>query len=614
MRLFEAFPYAEWRAGQREIARAVYEAVSEGRIELVEYPTGAGKTVAVLIGALEAALEAGRVVLYLARTKSQAQAPFRELRRLIRRGVRIRLSFFRNKREMCALRGAELLEYEEFLSQCKFLRERGLCRYYERALRVSPRAAELLMAHSPTPLDFIESCKRAGLCPYEVARALARRADVIIGTYRYLFDDKTRESFLPPLGLELSDVVVVIDEAHNLPGGLSEIYSASVSEATVRAARREVREYLRGPELEALARMLASLQAYMRRAKRARSPVLSPHDFVAHVAVPPEAEELVNKVLVAKYLREGTMRSYVLRVYSLIKSVYGRREGYVLYAEREDGSVRLCHRCVLPAPTSSKLFEAVCACVMMSGTLPPSDYLALMLGLPRERVSELRLPSPFPADNRLVVVSREVTTRYSERTERMFRRLAEYVSAVYEASPPGVVLAVFPSYDLMKSVRPYLSAEGVMVERQDTKIEDVERAVRSLGKSLVLAVAGGKVVEGVEFTREGRSLVRAVVVVGMPYPEPDVPTKFLEDVLSIKLGSRERAWDMTFLVPAVTRVRQAAGRAIRSRGDRAVIVVLDRRFEDRRVAELSPDLSQSAVVVDDLGGLMRAIRSFYEKT
>ena len=211
-------------------------------------------------------------------------------------------------------------------------------------------------------------------------------------------------------------------------------------------------------------------------------------------------------------------------------------------------------------------------------------------------------------------MSREVTTRYSERTERMFRRLAEYVSAVYEASPPGVVLAVFPSYDLMKSVRPYLSAEGVVVERQDTKIEDVERAVRSLGKSLVLAVAGGKVVEGVEFTREGRSLVRAVVVVGMPYPEPDVPTKFLEDVLSIKLGSRERAWDMTFLVPAVTRVRQAAGRAIRSRGDRAVVVVLDRRFEDRRVAELSPDLSQSAVVVDDLDGLVRAIRAFYEKT
>ena len=348
MRLFKLFPYKEWRVGQREIAERIYNSSLKGEITFVEYPTGAGKTIAVLIGVLEASLEENKVVLYLARTKNQAQAPFRELRRLIRKGANLRISVFRNKKEMCALKNVEHLGYEEFLNQCRFLRESGFCKYYREAIDLELSKADFIITHSTSPIDFIELSKRAGLCPYEVARTLAKRANVIIGTYRYLFDECTRENFLGPLGLDIGDLIVIIDEAHNLPNSLSELYSYSISEVSVQRALREIREYFKGPELGVLNKMLASTRAFIKRVKRGKlsqgESLISAEEFIAHVTKPHGVDELMSKLLIAKYLKEGSMKSYAFNVYLFIDSVYRGSDSHVLYMKLEDGIVQLYNK------------------------------------------------------------------------------------------------------------------------------------------------------------------------------------------------------------------------------------------------------------------------------
>jgi len=70
------FPFQQYRPGQREIAVAVYRAVTRERKLYVEAPTGIGKTMAVLFPALKAMAE-GKVdrVFYLtARTTARAVA------------------------------------------------------------------------------------------------------------------------------------------------------------------------------------------------------------------------------------------------------------------------------------------------------------------------------------------------------------------------------------------------------------------------------------------------------------------------------------------------------------------------------------------------------------
>jgi DNA excision repair protein ERCC-2 len=103
---------------------------------------------------------------------------------------------------------------------------------------------------------------------------------------------------------------------------------------------------------------------------------------------------------------------------------------------------------------------------------------------------------------------------------------------------------------------------------------------------LVNSVAGGKLVEGVEFMDyEGNNLLHLVAVVGIPYPQPDDYTKYKLETLSKRMGRKE-ANNLVYLVSAIIKVRQALGRAIRSPEDRAVFILLDDRYLRRDVKEL----------------------------
>ncbi|RLF04371.1 MAG: ATP-dependent DNA helicase, partial [Thermoprotei archaeon] len=135
MDIGDIWPYDSWRAGQRRIAEAVRNSVLEGVHLMVSYPTGAGKTAAALTGALVASLSEGFKVLYLVRTRTQFQAPLRELRAIAER-VELDAVFLQNKRDMCLIKGVQLLPYDEFLRFCGELVRSGLCPYYRRASEI----------------------------------------------------------------------------------------------------------------------------------------------------------------------------------------------------------------------------------------------------------------------------------------------------------------------------------------------------------------------------------------------------------------------------------------------------------------------------------------------
>ncbi|WP_243665993.1 DEAD/DEAH box helicase family protein [Vulcanisaeta sp. JCM 16159] len=91
------FPYDTFRKYQWEIARSIYDALSSGKVALIEAPTGVGKTASALAASLAYAEEDNAKVLFLIRTKNEAQAPIRELRRLRDRGVNVDFVIIRNR-------------------------------------------------------------------------------------------------------------------------------------------------------------------------------------------------------------------------------------------------------------------------------------------------------------------------------------------------------------------------------------------------------------------------------------------------------------------------------------------------------------------------------------
>src|SRR5438132_10008568 len=70
--------------------------------------------------------------------------------------------------------------------------------------------------------------KREQVCPFEVQLELAARADAIVADYNYVFEPGTALRHLSRD--ELDQVILLVDEAHNLPDRGRKIFSPELLE------------------------------------------------------------------------------------------------------------------------------------------------------------------------------------------------------------------------------------------------------------------------------------------------------------------------------------------------------------------------------------------------
>jgi Rad3-related DNA helicase len=97
-----------------------------------------------------------------------------------------------------------------------------------------------------------------------------------------------------------------------------------------------------------------------------------------------------------------------------------------------------------------------------------------------------------------------------------------------------------------------------------------------------------------------------VCIVGLPLSPPTLEVEALKAYYAQKFGG-DTGYEYAVVYPALNKVLQAAGRPIRGETDRAVIVLMDRRYlEPRFVAGMPPDFRYRAT--DDLA---RAAMSFF---
>ena len=93
---------------------------------------------------------------------------------------------------------------------------------------------------------------------------------------------------------------------------------------------------------------------------------------------------------------------------------------------------------------------------------------------------------------------------------------------------------------------------------------------------ILAGVFGGKLSEGIDYNN---NILEAVVCIGIPVAPPSVFSDALKEFLETKFG-RNKGWLYGSIQPAVNSVIQAMGRPIRSKEDRAFIVLLDSRHLD----------------------------------
>jgi len=292
-----------------------------------------------------------------------------------------------------------------------------------------------------------------------------------------------------------------------------------------------------------------------------------------------------------------------------LTSVY---TGYATFLTCKEGILSITCKYLDPAIVGGKILNKAYGVILMSGTLPPTDYIKSMLGIYRH-VRELRIPfrDYVGSSNIEAVIYTEVTTRYSERCENMYSRIGKVLSEIYRNVKDGAILSVFPSYTVLKTVRRYIDSDvDYIMEVSSTTISQVLDRLRENPHILIMAVAGGKLMEGVEFKIDGRNILKSVVIVGVPYPEPNDFLEMFRGIVSTRLGSSELAWELVYMWNALTKVKQAIGRAIRSENDRAFIILMDRRYLDSRLRKFIEDYLGNVEVTNNIDDMLIRLRRF----
>ena len=105
--------------------------------------------------------------------------------------------------------------------------------------------------------------------------------------------------------------------------------------------------------------------------------------------------------------------------------------------------------------------------------------------------------------------------------------------------------------------------------------------------------------------------MESAVVVGVPYARPTPRTEALINYYDHRFNQRGR--DYAYVLPAMTRAIQAAGRPVRRLVDKGVIVMLDQRFATPYLRRFIPSWMDeiAQVIPDNPSMIAQQVESFF---
>ncbi len=578
------FPHASVRSGQREFIQDLVSAFEQRKILLAHAPTGLGKTACALAVAVQHALEHKKKVLFLTNRHTQHQIAINTLIKMQEKtGKKIISADLLGKRWMCSHDVAGLYgsEFNEF---CRTVVEKGECEFYnlvrdKKTLTLEGKAA-LARLKQQFPLhaeEFSALAKEKKMCGYELAMALAKEAQVIVGDYYYLFNPQVQHSFFSKIEAELEDVIVIVDEGHNLPTRVMEMLSSTLTSAMLRNAILEAKKYGFNGVIQWLQEILRILNEL---AGTANEQKVEKNQLILAMQKVTDYDYLLDELeLSADEVRKKQRRSYLGGIASFLSAWKGEDNGFTRIISQFQSKlgpiISLQYLCLDSALITRDIFDSIHAGVIMSGTLQPLSMYKDILGV--ERSLEKEYSSPFPPENKVTIIIPETSTKFTARSEVMYQVIARKCSEL-AGLIPGNVAFFFPSYILRDKICSFIQTEkklfwekSEMTKEEKALLLSSFHAARKAG-GVLLGVTGANFAEGVDFPGD---FLNGVVIVGLPLARPDLTTRELIAYYEHKFG---RGWDYGYTYPAMNKCFQSAGRCIRSETDRGAVVYLDERF------------------------------------
>ena len=570
------FPFDNYRPNQEEIIQKTTQCLKErGRLMLLA-PSGLGKTIGTLFPTLKYALKKNKRVFVIT-SKTTQQHIYRET-----------LQIFTKKK--AKFNSIILTAKEKMCVNSAFICEKSLCPYLDNYGKVSlgEIVSEMLTKQVIDARYIRKMARNHIVCPFEISLDCSLHCDVIVGDYNYVFHPyiKLRRFF----DQAYDDIILIIDEAHNLPSRAATYYSPEITLQSL----TDTTEYLRSLRMpESIEE--EGLMIYQQITKNitdlfnqfsevvGKKPILSKFDKKFFQKVLKNQDQFILLYIEAYTSRQGFQPSKKdkvsefalnLRQFStILKESDSPEYSELLYIK--EGKIKLL--CKSAAPKLEKQITGFHSVIMQSATLFPLEYFRKMVGFPPS-AQKIQYPSPFPQQNRLYLLMPNFSTKYEYRRES-YDLIAETISKAVNVKH-GNYLVFFPSFSYLKAVQDEIETHSLSVELlvQERRMSERKRKIylkklqTSDKKYLLLAVLGGIFSEGVDFTGD---MAIGTFIIGPGLPAYTTEQELMQKYFEFKWS---KGFEYAYRNPGMMKVIQAAGRIFRTTTDRGFVMLIGHRF------------------------------------
>ena len=589
------FPYGKFRAGQKELAKYSYAVAQNGGVLFAEAPTGIGKTVSTLFPSVKSfANTQNEKIFYLTAKNSGKEMAYNTANLLIENGLEASVIEILAKDKVCFCPGKACNPDE-----CPYAKG-----YYTKIRKIITDSIENRKTF--TTEDISDIATHYSICPFELSLDLSLYTDIIICDYNYFFDPIVYLKRF--FDTDASNMIVLVDEAHNLVERGRDMYSASIDSFRFEQVKRSLRHFDYKTYKKAQTRMTKFFGEFEE---------FPAGDTLIDYFEMTDVNALENYLLACANVNKNhhdvvteEFTDFYLELNKFIKLLAFYDETFALYVSKKDeDDVKINLFCIDPSEHLRKTMEQVKGKIIFSATLSPAEYYLDVIGGSTEQPL-LNLPSPFKKEHMKVLVAPKISVRYKNRQETA-TKVAEYIKE-FVSHKVGNYFIYVPSYEYLEMIVPLLECDDFELLVQEKDMSELEKEMflscfvdKPKKTTLGVAVLGGAFSEGIDLAGE-RIIGVAIVGVGIPQIcfERDLIRKYFDK-------TEKKGYEYAYVSPGINKVMQALGRVIRSETDRGVALLIDDRYLTKPYQVIFKSMYSNYEVITSKEDIKEQVENFW---
>ncbi|EDO14396.1 hypothetical protein Kpol_187p1 [Vanderwaltozyma polyspora DSM 70294] len=482
--------------------------------------------------------------------------------------------------------------------------------------------------------DILALGESLNVCPYYATRDSITSAEIITLPYQYLLSESTRDS----LNIDLSNSIVIVDEAHNLIDTINTIHSSHISLQELKTCQIGLQMYFakfksrlnagNRVNLLKLIKLLDILIEYINKNFKKSGQEISANEIFNNTnADTLNIHKLNQFIKVSKiaykidtYLNSLSKESdnenneesknkstpLLFKVASFLSSLTNPNEEGKFFFEKNKS---IKYMLLEPSQSFKSILDEARCVILAGGTMEPiSDFFDnLFPDIIKDKSVTFACDHVIPDDNLNTYIIEEPKFEFTfdkrQNPELVNKHLFQFfIKLSVNVPPTGGIVAFFPSYSYLQFVIDNWRSNGLFDKLNKIReifyeskngsdpLDEYIKVIEARNPAILFAVVGGKLSEGINFQDD---LCRAVVMTGLPYPnvmsgELLIKKNHIETKILKNGGSKADVSCATkdfFDTICMKAVNQSVGRAIRHIDDYSNIYLLDQRYSNSKIKD-----------------------------